>query len=296
MPLRRPVVVLLALVTSVALAGCSGDDGQDPGDGAAGPGATATPTAVGQPPLVEVLDAGSGDRRVLALGPTYGATSDASLAITQQVVRDEAATAVPPVTVPFVVAVTGVDGSEITTSQTYAKPSVDATGLRPADVRGVEQALAPLAGTTSTLVVRRDGTTVEATSGTDAAGQVDAQLRDLVPVLPTRQVGVGASWTASSVGEVDGAVVDQVATYTLESLEDDRYVINVTIDRTYRAGEVEGVEVRSGRSTVTARLRGSLDRVLPDTATGNVSTQVSYVVQRQVTEVQTTVALALTGS
>ena len=100
----------------------------------------------------------------------------------------------------------------------------------------MRQALSTLAGTTSTLVVRRDGTTVEAESGVPAAAQIDAQVRALVPVLPTAEVGVGASWTATSVAQVDGATVDQVATYTLESLEGDDYVIGVTIDQTYRPG------------------------------------------------------------
>lgn len=300
MPLRRTTAALLGLVTLVslgALAGCSGDDRPDRGDGA--PSAGATPTALGERPLVEVLDAGSGDRRSLAFAPAAGTTSDASLDLTQQVVRDEVATAVPPITVPFAFAVTEVDGGAdgtLSTTQTYARPTVDAAGRTPGGVAGVRRALAQLAGTTSTLTVRPDGTTVEATSGVDAAAQVDAQVRDLVAVLPAEAVGAGASWTASSVGEVDGALVDQVATYTLDSLEGDAYVIDVTIDRTYRAGQVDGVEVRSGRGTVTARLTGTLTRLLPDTATGNASTQVSYVVDGQVTEVATTVALDLTGS
>ncbi len=301
-PLRRTTAALLGLVTSVSLgtlAGCSDDDQPDTSTGTGtGSAPAATPTALGERPLVEVLDAGTGDRRSLAYTLTADTTSDASLDLTQQVVRDETATAVPSITVPLVVAVTEVDdsGDAVVTTQTYGRPTIDAAGQAPAEVAGVERALARLAGTTSTLTVRSDGTTVEAASGVDAAAQVDAQVRDLVAVLPAEAVGVGASWTASSVADVDGALVDQVATYTLGSLEGDRYVIDVTIDRTYRPGQVDGVEVRSGRGTVTAQLTGTLARLLPDTATGNASTQVSYVVGGQVTEVSTTVSLDLTGS
>ena len=79
-------------------------------------------------------------------------------------------------------------------------------------------------------------------------------------------------------------------------LDGDAYVLDVVIEQTYRPGDVEGVEVRSGRGTVAARLKGDLGQLLPTSATGNVSTQVSYVLGGQVTEVRTTVTLGLTSS
>lgn len=290
---RRRRAALPALLLALVLAGCSGGD-----DEPAGPGAAPTPTAVGDRPLVEVLDAGAEDRRVLAFEPVPDTPTAVTLEISQQVTRDEQSTRVPPLSLPLTTttAVT-TDGGEprLTATQTYAQPTVDATGLSPADVAGVREALSALAGTTSTLVVRPDGTTVETASGDPAATPVDGQLRDLVAVLPSESVGIGARWSATSVEEVDGAVVDQVATYTLTALEGTTYDIDVTIERTYRPGQVEDVEVRSGRGTVTARLTGSLDRVVPQQATGNVATQVSYVVDEQVTEVRTTIALDLTS-
>lgn len=285
----------MTLVAGLALAGCSGDDDEP----RAQPAAVASPTAVGDRALVEVLDAGKDDRRVLALDLASGASSDATLDISQQVSRDDQSSVVPPISVPFTSLVTRVEGqgddTAVTTTQTYGEPTIDASGLSSTDVAGVRKALSTLAGTTSTLVVRPDGTTVEATSSVDPASTVDAQLRELVAVLPTEAVGLGARWQATSVAQVDGAVVDQVATYTLTSLEGDTYGIDVTIEQTYRPGEVEGVEVRSGRGTVTARLAGTLGSLLPDRATGNVATQVSYVVGGQVTEVRTTVTLGLTA-
>ncbi len=282
----------LALLAAVT-AGCSGDEG---GDGATAP-ATSTPTAPGDRPLVEVVDAGTGERRVLSLAPDDGATSSSTVSVTQQVVRDEApAATLPPLTFPFGSTTEVADDGVVTLTRTYAEPTYDPAQASAADERDLQPVLAELAGATSTVVVRPDGTTVESSSGSESLQQVDAQLRDLVPVLPTEPVGPGARWTATSVTEVDGAVVDQVATYTLTSLEGDAYVVEVSIEQTYRRGEVEGVEVRSGRGTVTARLEGSLGELLPDSATGDVATEISYVVQRQVTQVRTTVALELTNA
>ncbi|MCW2812668.1 MAG: hypothetical protein JWN84_123 [Nocardioides sp.] len=281
------------LTVLAATAGCSGDGD---GDDATLPAATSTPTAPGDRPLVEVLDAGSDERRVLSLTPDE-ATTSATASIAQQVVRDEApAAALPPITFPFETTTEVADDGVVTATRTYAEPTVDPAQATAADERDLLPVLRELAGATSTLVVRPDGTTVEASSGSDTLEQIDAQLRDLVPVLPTEAVGPGARWTATSVAEVDAAVVDQVATYTLTSLEGDAYVVEVSIEQTYRRGEVEGVEVRSGRGTVTARLEGTLGELLPDTATGNVATEISYVVQQQVTQVRTTVALELTDA
>lgn len=294
-PRRALAAVIATAVVATAAAGCSGDgsDGSAPA-----PEPAASPTAPGDRPRVEVLEAGSGERRVLVLDLAAAAPAGSVLEISQQVVRDASpAAVVPPITAPFETAVApGDGGGEFVATRTWAQPTVDATGVRAADVRDVRAALRGLPGSESTQVVRADGSTLAAESEDDAARRLDDQLRDLVPVLPAEAVGVGASWTATSVVDVDGALVDQVATYTLEALDGDAYVIAVSAEQTYRAGDVEGVEVRSGGGTVTARLEGSLRELLPDAAAGTVSTQVSYVVQEQVVEVRTTVSLGLTGS
>lgn len=292
-PRRALAAALVAVV--VATAGCSGGAEDDGGTATTAP--AATPTAPGDRPRVEVVEPGSGERRVLALD-LAGAPSptSSSLTVSQQVVRDASPPAVvPPITAGFETALAPAADGETTATRTWAQPTVDATGVGAADVRDVRAALRGLAGAESTLTVRPDGTASAAESGNDAAARLDAQLRDLVPVLPAEPVGPGASWTATSVVDVDGAVVDQVATYTLESLDGDAYVVAVTVEQSYRPGEVEGVEVRSGGGTVTARLEGSLRSLLPERATGTVSTQVSYVVQQRVVEVRTTVTLGLTA-
>ena len=73
------------------------------------PAATATPTAVGDRPLVEVVGDGGGQQRALALDLAADTSHDASIVISQEIARDQQSTRVPPITVPFTVAVTGAD-------------------------------------------------------------------------------------------------------------------------------------------------------------------------------------------
>lgn len=298
MPRRTATAVaaaLAALLVTSGLVGCSGDD-----DAGGAPSAGPSPTAVGDPALVEVLDPGTGERRVLTLAVEARDETSTRLRFSQRISRDQASTEVPPITVPITSTVTAVEGeggdATITATQAYGEPTVDATGLDDADVAGVRRALAALGGATSTLVVRPDGTTVRTDDGGVATRAVDGQLRELVPVLPSEAVGAGARWTATTVEQVDGATVDQVATYSLAQLDGDDYRLEVTAEQTYRAGDVEGVRVQSGRATVSATLTGSLGRLLPTSATGTTSTQVVYVVAGRVSDVSTTVNLSLTSA
>ena len=315
LPRRCVAAAALALsLLAVALTGCSGDEAAP---GADGPAATVTPTALGDRPLVEVVEPGGAtgsERRVLALDLAAGSTQEVSLDATQEVVVDQTPQSVPTYTVPFTLTVAASSGSTASTGSdeafatwVYGDPVVDGAGSTPDAVQQVEELTAGLAGTTSELVVRPDGTAVRTDPGQEAApdpdptasgavAQVDGQVRDLVVVLPTEPIGPGARWSVASVVSVDGALLDRVATYTLDSLEGDAYAVDVTIEQTYRPAEVRGVELRSGRSTASARLEGTLDRLLPTRATGSVTTQVSYVAEGRVTEVRTTVRLALTSS
>lgn len=286
--------MIAATAVALGLGGCS-DSGSGSGSDQAAPPAPVTPTAVGDRPVVDVLGEGGGSRRTLALELGETGPDDRALEVTQRLARDGTPVAIPPTSYPFTVSTAaGTDGAT-EASVTYGEPTVDGEGQRPVDVATVRDALAPIAGTTSTLSLRPDGTVVSVTSGDDAASQVDTQLQLLLPVLPGSEVGVGASWSVTSVVEVDGATVDQVATYTLESLEGSDYVIGLSAERTYRPGPVEDVAVQSGSGTVSARLVGSLDRAVPDQADGSLSTQVSYVVGNTVTQVRTSATLSLTS-
>ncbi|WP_139977700.1 hypothetical protein [Nocardioides litoris] len=297
------VLVLPAVLALLALlvTGCSGGDGQS---GGGPPPATATPTAAGARALVSVVQEGSEPRRVLALSPTAGAVTEADLSIAQRVTSDGRAADVPELTVPVTTTVEAATAEQVEATCAYGEPRVRAEGSPAAEVERVRQAVAGLAGTTTDVAVLADGTTDGGPDGPGTAAPDDAAaagparqagvlLRRLVPVWPTSPVGPGASWTVTSVVRVDGADVDEVATYTLESLDGDDYVLGLAVQQVYRAGEVAGVEVRSGRGTAGGRLTGSLGRLLPGSASVDLATQVSYVVDGQVQQVATTVSTEL---
>lgn len=286
------------------LAGCSGS-ADEPGT----PSATVSPTAPGDRPLVEVLSAGGEPRRVLALAPGPGATSSTAT-IRQQLATDQRPTEVPPVVLPVTTSVVAVDGDLSTVERVYGRPEVDGEGYPPDAVQQVRAGVAPLDGLVTTTVLRPDGTTepgagapdpAEPTDPTDsdptdpedAAASVDTQLQRLVPVLPTAEVGVGATWTVTSVAEVDGAVVDEVATYSLDALDALDYTIGVSVRQTYRPGEVEGVGLTGGQGTVSARLTGSLTAAVATRASVDATAEVSYAIGDRITQVRTTVATEL---
>ena len=278
------------VIALVAVSGCS-DDGTD---GAGGPDAAPapSPTAVGDPARVEVLDEGAEPRATVRLGVDQGATASMSLTIDQRITTDGEVTDAPAFTFPFETEVTSVEDG-VTASQTYGTVGVADT-VSAAEAEDLRRSFAALDGTTDTLVLGADGAVAPSSSDDPTLTQLRTQLRSLVPVFPAAAVGVGATWTVTTVIEVDGVTVDQTATYTLESLDGDAYVVGVTVEQQYRNGEVEGVSVTAGRGTVSGRFEGSLGSALPTRSTADVSTQVSYDLGDTVTEVLTTVGLDLT--
>lgn len=288
-------LLVLCLGLGAVTAGCS--EGGDDDAGAPEPGVT--PTAVGDPPLVRLLDPGTEPRRTMLLAPDEGARTSSTLVLDQEVDNDGRVTDTPAITFPFDTEVTGTDGEQITTTQTYGRVTVEPTTTRSAQLT---EALAPVAGTTGTVTQDPDGSVVD--SSLDLAGdapaattlnEVRVQVQALSPVFPAEEVGAGASWTVTSVLDVDAATVDQTATYTLQSVDGDDYVVGVTVTREYRTGPVEGVEVIQGGGTVSGRLEGSLDGVLPRAARADATTAVTYLVDGTATEVTTTIAARLTS-
>lgn len=282
-------VCAVAAVVALAMTGCSGDDG---GGGEAEP-AGASPTAVGDAALVRVLEAGGEPRRVLRLAVEDGDRTTSALVLDQEIENDGRVRDTPSITFPFDTEVTDTSDDEITATQTFGAVEVDSAEI--------EDALAAVAGVTGSLTLRTDGTVVASTldlaDDAPAAAtleEVRNQVRSLVPVFPGDEVGAGATWTVGSVVDVDGATVDQTATYTLDSIEDDAYVVGVTVTQEYRAGTVDGVEVTRGGASWSGRFAGSLTAALPSEASLDATTNVTYAVGDSVTEVRTTIAARLT--
>lgn len=224
-------VATAALATTVLLAtaaGCTqnaapaGDAGPDSGE-VAGALEPAVTVDAGPAPDVELLEAGAGERRVLAYAPS---SEPAVVALTRSA---SATTAVPG----------GEPNTQATPEQTLTVEGVsepDVDGAQRATVTAREftsvdelrnSQFATASGFTVTWTRDADGIvrsySLEAPSGaTDAARagvEVTADVvADATVIWPAEEIGVGARWTVTD--RVDDAVAPtRVTTYELTRLE-----------------------------------------------------------------------------
>ncbi|MGW8591768.1 hypothetical protein ACWGLC_08705 [Dietzia sp. NPDC055877] len=233
---RRGRRLLASAVAASALLGAAacGDSGpEDPSTGAGGssvaaddqslePEATVDP---GPAPVVEVLDAGASERRVLSYGPSR---EPATVEVSQS---GTARTEVPG-------AQTRVDQTPAQTLTLEGRSEPDVDGAQRAavtvreftstdELRAAQFSTAP--GFTATWTRSADGSIrelglaapVDASDAARAAVEIAANaISDATVVFPTEAIGEGARWTATR--QVDDAVAStRVVTYELVELDGD---------------------------------------------------------------------------
>lgn len=293
----------MTAVLAVGTAACGDDEtGSDgagaaeaAGQGAATSDARALEPAItvdpGPPPTVDLLDAGRGDRRVLAYAPSTepavvevmrSGTSRTSVPRTEPQVDEtpEQTLTVAGESEP------GVDGAQraIVTVEEFS--SVD-------ELRDAQFATAP--GFTVTWVRSADGTvrqlSLEAPAGaTDAARAAVEVTANVVSaatvVFPEDPIGVGARWTVTR--EFDDAVAPtRVATYELLGLTGDVATVRMEssapeVSDTLTAPSADGgpgiaLDVESYEVTGSGELTIDLRAALPVDGTTESSTRAVYV-------------------
>ena len=227
---RRLLATAVAACLAISAAACGDSGSEEPATDLAIPTdeQTLEPEVTVEPgpaPEIELLDAGSGEHRVLAYGPSR---EPATVAVTRSAT---ARTAVPgsqprvDETPDQTLTVEGrsepdVDGAQRATATVREFSSVD-------ELRAAQFATAP--GFTVTWTRGADGTVrelglaapVDATDAARAGVEITANaISDATVVFPTEAIGHGARWTATR--QVDDAVAPtRVVTYELVGLDGD---------------------------------------------------------------------------
>ncbi len=244
---NRPVGHLRALLGAVTVlvlvaTGCSGTDDA----------ATPTPTpASGPPPTTELpnpdlLDPGDAPRRPLRLdlepGTSTALVVTVDLGVVQEVDGAEQVLDAPPVSQTVVLTVDAVEGevADVSLLVTDATVDAEATDLSDAEVLTLTAAARQVVGIAgraqfdtrgglrSFRYVLPDDLDPALAATLD---QLEGQIAGLIVPLPEEAVGVGARWRVRSTTTLGGAAVDQITTYTVTDLDDDRIAYTAAVDQ-----------------------------------------------------------------
>ncbi|MEO9325262.1 DUF6263 family protein [Nocardioides sp. C4-1] len=259
----------LATATAVAvvclplLAAC-GDDGPEAGD----------------KPVIEVTETGAEPRSSFAYDVEVGHTETTTMVLDQRIDAGQVADS-PPIEFVLSTEVTEVTDDEITAVTTYTDARVtdddDPTAAQ------VESAIEPMVGYRTTTTFSRLGELVDSESEIPAGvtgqaremlEQLGSQSESLTVAYPDEDLGVGATWTATNVLELNGIEVEQTARYELVSFEGEEYEISVEVTQEYRPGDADGFEVTSGDGRTTGTISGTTGSLFPASSESRGSTSV----------------------
>lgn len=249
----------------------------------------------GRLPTVRVLERGAEPREPLRYRIAQNATSPVDMRMEMTVRMTVSGREMPAVPMPAMVGrmtlratSVGADGTVHYgfTLDSFA-PAPGYTG--PAQVlTAVRSALASLVGTTGTGAMTNRGfvldTQVNLPANADAGARqaIDSlrdSLRQLAAPLPAEPVGRGARWQVTMPIDAGGMSMQQVATYTLESVQGDRGHLQVRLTQSARpqalhtpglpAGATARLESLSGTGSATQEM--DLTRLIAPTHTHVVS-------------------------
>lgn len=267
-------------VATLLLAGCAGDDGHTGGDATtpradeatqAQAEATAAATT-GAPddgrPQVQLLDAGTEPRYPMRIDPEEGQETTLEMRMDTQLGltvdgQPQPTGAIPTMVMTMHALVDAVTDDTVSTVVTYQ--DARAEGDDTAELQAVLDTIVGLSGTVTTT---RTGAFVEgsiAPSGdvdpsiAPLLQSMDQQLASLAVPMPEEDLGVGARWTTTMSLDVGVALVETVATYTLNAFDGTAYALDVEIDQQYVPGTGQpGVRLVEGSGAGSGTSSGSL--------------------------------------
>ncbi|MCZ4539727.1 hypothetical protein ACIQCV_08620 [Dietzia maris] len=296
---HRLLAAALAVTLVAGTSACAGDDAADPADGGPGSSAAEGTDALepevtvdpGPAPVVDLIDAGEGERRVLAYAPSL---EPSVVAITRSAnSRTEVPGAEPRTddTPAQTLTVEGrsepdVDGAQRATVTAREFTSVD-------ELRNAQFSTAP--GFTVTWTRSADGIVRElslaAPSGATDAARAGVEITanavsDATVAFPTEEIGVGARWTVTR--RVDDAVAPtRVTTYELVDVDGDIATVRSSTTAPDPAGTLAApapdggpgvtLDVESYEVTGSGELMVDLRAPVPVGGTTESSTRAVYV-------------------
>lgn len=195
-------------------------------------------------PTVTLLEAGSGTKSLLRLQPKLGDKSSMSMTMVMNATASFGDQKMPPQVVPPITMVMDTEIAEIkddkiTMNFKYTTVEVGtAEGVDTGTVDAMKAMVSDLIGlngqtrmTSRGFVLDGALATIEGASPAvqEIAANVEKSLMQLSAPLPAEPVGVGAKWQVDSQIENGGITIDQVAVYTLTSLEGNRALMDVNM-------------------------------------------------------------------
>ncbi len=189
-------------------------------------------SAWAEEPTIKLLDAGSGDKIELRVGPKKGAKESFEMLMDMDMAMDMGGMGKIPQKLPQMKMVMNATVTDVTSDGIhYDFELAEATVDKEADpmmVSTIQTELDKMVGTKGKVVVSTRGVTqsakIEAPEGTstEELAQFDNMQKSMNHAsapFPEEAVGVGAKWTVSSDLKENGIQMTQVVTYTLEKIE-----------------------------------------------------------------------------
>lgn len=221
-------------------------------------------------PKVEVVDAGSGEKRELRYELEAGAKTSTrmtiDMAMRQSMNGQDLPQQIMPIMVVDVDTTVGASEGDVyaMTSSVRAIEVKSRGGVDPMAVNQMRQQLAAVKGTDFSWKMSRTGAVsgLEADASNPMAQQVRNAIENSVVRLPDEPVGAGAAWRIEQGIDGLGMSIDQVVNYTLKSREGKRLVIEARLKQSAKEQEVESAQLPPGATLKVVSMTGEGDGTL----------------------------------
>jgi hypothetical protein len=250
--------------------------------------AAAAKAPVVHDPVVKLVEAGKGERRVLGFQIVKGWKEAAVMVMRVEMTSEAAGIAMPSVKMPASETTLKVEVTDVMANGdfTYSFEFVEVKfqeeeGVSPLVLQRVKSQMDALKGLTGAATVTKRGLVkkvdvkIPETAAPQLRQTIDSTMQSLKSFstpMPEDAVGLGAKWEVTQLVDATGLSVTQVTTYEVTDLRDEQLTLKVVVRQTASPQDVKGSNAPSGPkiSLLSLDLKGSgemvidLRRVLPE--------------------------------